>query len=1083
MATGLCVLLSVCVSVCVAFNLDTKFPLLKVGRDGSLFGLSVALHQDLRTGTYQLLIGAPREKAEPDVPANRTGGVYSCPLTMDQSHCSRMKLIDPNVNLSEDLIEDMWLGVSVASQGEPGGRVLVCGHRFVKLYGPLELRQMIGRCYLRGNDLQYNDSDTHWQNPEQPCSHLGDVRAEVMCNMGISASITQTEVIVGSPGSYEWQGNIHVSWMNPADVFDTQKSSFSKMERRNLYIGYSVTQARRILSEDDETIVTGAPKDSKEDARGSVLLAVKQSNKLVVQQTLRGEQTGSYFGNAVATTDLNNDGWNDLLVGAPFYFHRQQEAGGAVYVYMNSRGSFDSQPTMVLRGPDRSGFGMAVTAAGDLDQDGFQDFAVGAPFHETGSVMIWTGCSEGISPEPSQVIRGSSISHGFRTFGFSLSGGLDVDRNKYPDLVVGSLDDTVTLLRTRPVIHLNQTLRVSPEVVDPNNCDFCIQVEVCFSYIFSTGDRSNRDNITVDFTVTADITSIKSRLNFHGNGQNIYSGYISMPRKHCESLRVGLQSPIQDQVEPLVFSLNVSLYEKLPKKRGSVQDLKHLPVLRQTPQPIRTQIQILKACGPDNRCHSNLQMTAQFTDEKQKPFMMQGGSQVLHYNTSINRLFLEINISNMPSSGRPAEDAHNTILNMSIPPSLIYSGVRTKGDTSAAVQCSVQQSDVLCELGNPFKSHSKVQVLIIFQTSDVSLETREIQSVLQLSTLSEQSDLSSVSVFMLVQFSLQTTFSLINPPGPTPFGGHVTGESAMKKTEDVGSLLLFTFQVHINRKLLSHLGNLEVEFNWPRALANGKWLLYLTEIVVSGTSEPQCNPPGGIVNPLNLVLSKEEKKRESRSLEEERAVHHKKSSSVLHLQGQRKTSYTLDCSEGMDCVTFVCPLINMNSSASLSLRARLWNSTMLEDYRHVRTVVVRGRATLKLQTNKPMLHMDPLSSEIEVLLYPDLGHQVDSGAPLWILVVSVLAGVLLLALICLLLWKVRPPPAFVPKSTCHRSSHHHGDCLSSSSTPWLSFVISSPAVQCGFFRRASTRELYEAQTQTAQRRSQPSETGRLPEEQ
>uniref|UniRef100_A0A665WM99 Integrin alpha-2 domain-containing protein n=1 Tax=Echeneis naucrates TaxID=173247 RepID=A0A665WM99_ECHNA len=118
MATGLCVLLSVCVSVCVAFNLDTKFPLLKVGRDGSLFGLSVALHQDLRTGTYQLLIGAPREKAEPDVPANRTGGVYSCPLTMDQSHCSRMKLIDPN------LIEDMWLGVSVASQGEPGGRVL-----------------------------------------------------------------------------------------------------------------------------------------------------------------------------------------------------------------------------------------------------------------------------------------------------------------------------------------------------------------------------------------------------------------------------------------------------------------------------------------------------------------------------------------------------------------------------------------------------------------------------------------------------------------------------------------------------------------------------------------------------------------------------------------------------------------------------------------------------------------------------------------------------------------------------------------------------------------------------------------------
>ena len=37
-------------------------------------------------------------------------------------------------------------------------------------------------------------------------SHLGDVSSEVMCNMGISAFITQTEVIVGSPGSFEWQG-------------------------------------------------------------------------------------------------------------------------------------------------------------------------------------------------------------------------------------------------------------------------------------------------------------------------------------------------------------------------------------------------------------------------------------------------------------------------------------------------------------------------------------------------------------------------------------------------------------------------------------------------------------------------------------------------------------------------------------------------------------------------------------------------------------------------------------------------------------------------------------------------------------
>ncbi|KAM6966139.1 integrin alpha-3-like isoform 2-T2 [Tautogolabrus adspersus] len=1044
MATGVCALLSLWAGVCVASNLDTSFPLLKTGRDGSLFGLSVALHQDLKTDTYLLLAGAPMDKAEANVPANRTGGVYSCPITAAQSDCIRIQFIDPDEILSSDRVEDMWLGVSVASQGPPGGRVLACGHRFIKLYGSYNIRQMIGKCYVRGNNLQYQEEDMHWQNPDLSCSHVGDVNNEVMCTMGISAAITQTEILAGTPGSHSWQGNVHVSWMNPDDLYDTRTTSFPKMKRGNIYIGYSVTQASRLLSQDEETIVTGAPKDNKEDARGSVLL-VKKSKQLMIQQTLRGEQTGSYFGNAVATSDLNNDGWNDLLVGAPFYFQRKQEAGGAVYVYMNTGGGFDSAPSVVLRGPAGSAFGMAICAAGDLNQDGFQDFAVGAPFHESGSVMIWTGSKDGVSTEPSQVIWGKTVSSGFRTFGYSLSGGVDVDGNKYPDMLVGSLDDTVALLRTRPVIHLNKTLRVSPERVDPKTCDYCIQVEVCFSYMFSTGEKSDRDNITVHFTLTADMTSLKPRLRFRDSGQSVYSGFLSMPKKRCKTLKLGLLSPIRDKVKPLVFSLNASLYEELPEKRNAVQDLKHFPVLSQTPQPIRSQIHIKKACGADNRCHSNLQMTAQFTDENQKPFPKEKDIQMWNYNGSINRLVLEVNVSNTASPGRPAEDAHNAVLNISIPQFLIYSGVRTKRGNKAEVECSVEDTGLLCELGNPFKSNQKVQVLIIFQPSEISLDTREIQSVLQLSTLSEQSDLLPVPVSMLVDYSLQTTLSLINPPGFTSFSGEVIGESAMKTTEDVGSLVLFTLQVHIKGKPLGHLGNLEVEFDWPKEVSNGKWLLYLTEIQVNGTSQSHCAPPGNIINSLNLKLSKEDQKeRRRRSLEEKGKEtddsQGKKTLPVLHLQGQKKKSYTLDCVHGAKCVKFICPLVNMNNSATLTVRARLWNSTMIEDYSDARNVLVRSQATLKLQTSKPTISMESQSTEIEINIYPDQGQQVDPGAPLWIMVVSVLSGVLLLALICLLLWK------------------------------------------CGFFKRASTRELYQPKTQKAHMKSQPSEHERLDQE-
>lgn len=50
---------------------------------------------------------------------------------------------------------------------------------------------------------------------------------------------------------------------------------------------------------------------------------------------------------------------------------------------------------------------------------------------------------------------------------------------------------------------------------------------------------------------------------------------------------------------------------------------------------------------------------------------------------------------------------------------------------------------------------------------------------------------------------------------------------------------------------LGELGTLAVEFDWPFEVANGKWLLYLTKILVSGQSEMECNPPG-VVNPLNV---------------------------------------------------------------------------------------------------------------------------------------------------------------------------------------------------------------------------------------
>lgn len=64
------------------------------------------------------------------------------------------------------------------------------------------------------------------------------------------------------------------------------------------------------------------------------------------------------------------------------------------------------------------------------------------------------GSAEGLVSEPAQVIRVEDLAkearnkRDLRTFGYSLSGGLDLDSNGYPDLLVGAYDsDGIVLLR------------------------------------------------------------------------------------------------------------------------------------------------------------------------------------------------------------------------------------------------------------------------------------------------------------------------------------------------------------------------------------------------------------------------------------------------------------------------------------------------------------------------------------------------------------------------------------------------------------------------------------------------------------
>ncbi|XP_058476580.1 integrin alpha-3b [Solea solea] len=1034
---------------CSGFNVDDRFPVIKEGpTKGSFFGFSVALHEQTEGSRKNLLLtGAPKEKAKSLPNVNETGAVYSCPITTDATDCSRMDLVTTTNPL--EMVEGMWLGVTVASQRvEKAGRVLACGHRYVKIKGGAEeQRRMIGKCFVRSNDLTFDQNDDWQTDSYEVCNPNFDMDLEGMCNMGISGGMTDNDVYIGATGSYVWQGNVHVTWRDPdpLNAWDSINKNFGQLKGRNSYIGYSVLEEKKLLSHDDYTVVTGSPRD---ESKGSVLFGTKTDNSIQPVLIIPGEQVGSYFGSSMAVTDLNNDDWNDLIVGAPFYFDRMNDHGGAVYIFMNENGSFQKTATVVLKGPSASGFGISVAAIGDVNQDGFQDFAVGAPFHDAGKVYIWMGSKKGISESPSQVIEGKTVANGgFQTFGYSLNGGMDMDDNSYPDILVGSLDDRIALLRARPVIHLTKDFHVEPKIVDPNLCPGntpCITATLCMSFTLSNGNKDFKKNIMVQYTVEADMERRRSpRVRFEDNNSDTYTGIISLPasKTTCDTRKLYVVAPVTDKLEPVVFSLKLSLHEQKPKSRRSVQNLDSFPILSQEQKLTqRTEINFQNECGSDNKCSSNLQLTAQFVDNEEKPYPRKGKFQVLQFNSNMKIIRLIVEVTNFPSAGRLGEDAHQATLNITFPDALRYSGVRS---TDHDVQCSFDVT-VICDLGNPLKGNDKVSLALKFETSGIDLYTQEVESQLLLSTLSEQSDLTPVPVALLIENTILPSFSIENPLVQTQFGGTVMGMSAMVNTSDVGSLVEFTFNVNMRGQPLGDLGTLALAFDWPSEAANGKWLLYLTKIVVKGQSETECNAPEA-VNPLKLALSESRPKRAKRQITaDDRETSQPQTvepQAALSLLTPRKETHQLDCAEGTaNCVKFLCPLLNMTHSAKIYVRSRLWNSTMLEDYPNVLRVTVIGHATLTLLTDKSTIKMVNQTARFAVEIEPVERVEVPYELPLWIIISAIVAGVLLLGIIIVILWK------------------------------------------CGFFQRANRREMYEAKAQKAEMKIQPSETERLTED-
>ncbi|MCA9757138.1 MAG: FG-GAP repeat protein [Candidatus Eisenbacteria bacterium] len=137
--------------------------------------------------------------------------------------------------------------------------------------------------------------------------------------------------------------------------------------------------------------------------------------------------------------DLNADGYDDVAIGIRFY-DSPEVSEGLVLVYHGSSSGLEDNAALILEG-DQPGaeFGYAVAPAGDVNQDGYDDLLVGAPRYDNpqvdgGRAYCYYGSPTGIEAETAWYFWSSHI--GARA-GHSLSGAGDVDLDGYPDVIVG----------------------------------------------------------------------------------------------------------------------------------------------------------------------------------------------------------------------------------------------------------------------------------------------------------------------------------------------------------------------------------------------------------------------------------------------------------------------------------------------------------------------------------------------------------------------------------------------------------------------------------------------------------------------
>ncbi len=243
-----------------------------------------------------------------------------------------------------------------------------------------------------------------------------------------------------------------------------------------------------------------------------------------------GEGATDEFGSSVASAgDINGDGLDDILIGAPLCDENYNNAGKTYVVFGKTTGwamnvpAASTDATFIGENQDDE-CGSAIGSAGDINGDGFDDILIGAPENDdigdgSGKTYLFLGNDSGLAGKTTLLnvdvsFMGETTSD---KLGCSVTAAGDVNSDGFDDFLIGAYGVQSSSGKTYLILGKDNGWVMDTSIADVTYASFSGESDYDSSGISVASGDVNNDGAR-DIIISADHSD--------GNGTNAGQVYL-----------------------------------------------------------------------------------------------------------------------------------------------------------------------------------------------------------------------------------------------------------------------------------------------------------------------------------------------------------------------------------------------------------------------------------------------------------------------------------------------------------------------------------------------------------------------------